>query len=120
MCNMMSNIALSQTLHGNQASMPQYILIYFLAFTSCVTLPPASAVGSMGLIFGSTYISVSKSTPLAVTGPHEQLASIYLAYFGSEESVYLNIAAHSQKKYLTRLSIIISASCVKTAESSLR
>ncbi len=41
-------------------------------------LPPAEAVGPRGLLFGIyiTYISVSKSTPLAVTGLHGQLASI--------------------------------------------
>ena len=56
------------------------ILIYFLAFLPCVTCPPAAAVGPMGLIFGMrmyiTYISVSMSTPLAMTSPYGQLASI--------------------------------------------
>ncbi len=57
------------------------ILIYFLAFLPCVSTSPATADGPTDLNFGITYISVSRSTPLAVTGPHGQLASIPLPAF---------------------------------------
>ncbi len=77
----------------------QKIVIYFLAFLPSVTLPPAETVGPMGLpkcvkvpepkhraiarceVCTSMYITynlVSKFTPLAVTGPHGQLASLAL------------------------------------------
>ena len=64
--------------------MNSIIYIYFLAFWVSVTASPATANGPRGLIFGVqmglsmyiTYISVSKSTPLAMTGPYGQLASI--------------------------------------------
>ena len=67
------------------------ILIYFLAFLPCVLASPAAADGPTGMIFGMwvctsifiTYISVSKSTPLAVTGPHGQLAS--MLFYGSDK-----------------------------------
>ncbi len=62
------------------------IYIYFLAFLPSflpsVTPSPAEANGPRGEVFLSmyiTYISVSKSTPLAVTGPHGQLASCILS-----------------------------------------
>ncbi len=73
-------------------------IIYFLAFLSPVTRSPAAANGPRGLNFSMrksprpkhraiarcevllfmyiTYILVSISTPLAVTGPYGQLASM--------------------------------------------
>ncbi len=55
------------------ASSSVIILIYFLAFLASITASPAAGVGPTDMYI--TYISVSKSTPLAVTGPHGQLAS---------------------------------------------
>ncbi len=66
--------------HGNIRRLVE-ILIYFLAFLPSVivsvTASPAAAVGPTDMIFGIfiAYISVIKFTPLAVTGPHGQLAS---------------------------------------------
>ncbi len=48
------------------------ILIYFLAFRP-VTIARCEVCASIYI----AYISVSKSTPLAVTGPNGQLASIF-------------------------------------------
>ncbi len=60
------------------------ILIYFLAFLPSflpyVTRSPAATNGPRGFLpMYITYILVSKSTPLAGTGPHGQLASIVIA-----------------------------------------
>ncbi len=68
-----------------------YIFPSFPSVLACVTACPAAAVGPRDVIFGMMiarcevcvsiyiiYISVSKSTPLAVTGPHGQLASYYI------------------------------------------
>ena len=47
--------------------------------------PHGVANGPMDLKFGTyiAYISVSKSTPMAVTGPHGQLASFIFCQLGS-------------------------------------
>ncbi len=64
--------------------MPTHLYIFpsfpsFLpSFLPSVTRSPAEANGPRGLSMYITYISVSKSTPLAVTGPHGQLASSFI------------------------------------------
>ena len=55
------------------------ILIYFLAFLPSVSLSLSCSIRwTYGHDFSIyiTYVSVNKSTPLAVTGPHGQLASL--------------------------------------------
>ncbi len=62
----------------------------------CVPLPTAAANGPRGLNFGITYISVSKSIPLAVTRPHGQLASGVLS---NNENKNLPSLAHHTPHY---------------------
>ncbi len=53
------------------------IIIYFLAFLPSFCVSPPLPQQPMDR-WAYTYISVSKFTPLAVTGPHGQLASVFI------------------------------------------
>ncbi len=69
-----------------------YIFPSFPSVRVCVTLPPAAAVGPADMCASKyiAYISVSNQFPLAVTGPHGQLASCRLPMSKSNQTQYLS------------------------------